>query len=240
MLNLSHAGGLCAAFLIPTLLVALVGCGGGADPAPSSGAGAVSQSGPTGGTATGAERRNAESGDGGAGGGSTSAPAAPTLRLAFVGRQLQFSWSTARSATHYKLFANADGASGFRQVGADLAADSTGTALDIAAHRHDRERARYLLEACNSAGCTPSNQATTFGVGPQAVIPAPGARGRFAQPATPPGSAEVGAGHSGTSNRVVPLPSTPALAAASPAPSHQSAGASSETNRACVRCPLRQ
>jgi hypothetical protein len=83
-------------------------------------------------------------------------PAAPTLAISFGLKQLLFDWSASSGATHYKLFENPDGVSGFTQVGGDLT--TTNTVLDIAVHRHDWGNARYLVEACNSFGCTASNE----------------------------------------------------------------------------------
>lgn len=237
MVNTSKAGRRGAATLAASLLLAAAaGCGGSPDPASSSQAVVGSQSRPTNGIDRDGERR-APAGNGGAdavGGTSTRtrAPAAPALRLALDGGRLQLSWDAASGAAYYKLFANADGASGFTRVGGDFAADRTGTALEIVAHRHNWDRARYLLEACNGAGCTPSNSVTTFGMGPRATNPAHGARARFAQPAIPPGPAAVEAGSAGASTRFIGSTSAPALAA----PSHRSAGATPESGRACARC----
>lgn len=193
------------------MLAATVGCGGGSDPASGSESVVGSRSRPTSAADTDGERRmTARSGGGDdASAASTSAPAAPALRLAWVGKQLQLSWDAASGAAYYKLFANADGASGFTRVGSDLAADRTGAALEVAAHRHNWDRARYLLEACNSAGCTSSNPVTTFGLGPSAPTSAYAVRGRFAQPASAP----------------------------APAPAPAAVAATSATDRACVRCP---
>lgn len=104
---------------------------------------------------------------GGGGGGDgttppTQAPATPTLSIGFGLKQISFNWPAVNRATHYKLFENADGASGFTQAGANIAAPATGTTLDIAVHRHDWANARYLVEACNSAGCSAaSNEVST-------------------------------------------------------------------------------
>jgi hypothetical protein len=87
-------------------------------------------------------------------------PPASTLTISFGLKQLLFDWTAASGATHYRLFENPDGVSGFTQVGADLT--TTNTVLDIAVHRHDWGNARYLVEACNSFGCTASNEVTTL------------------------------------------------------------------------------
>lgn len=105
-------------------------------------------------------------GDSTGGGGSappppTSAPAAPTLSLGFGIKQLQFGWPAMSGTSFYRLFQNPDGVSGFTQVGGDLV--STAHSLDIAVHRHEWPHARYLVEACNSLGCTSSNEVDTAG-----------------------------------------------------------------------------
>jgi hypothetical protein len=104
-------------------------------------------------------------GGGGGGGGGVPPPPpppAPTLNLDFGLKQLQFSWAAVADTDVYRLFENPDGVSGFTQVGADLPGTATATALDIAVHRHNWAAARYLLEACNSIGCTGSNEITTL------------------------------------------------------------------------------
>lgn len=88
-------------------------------------------------------------------------PAAANLSVGFGLKQLQFSWTAASGATSYRLLQNPDGMSGFTQVGADLSSATTATALDIAVHRHNWAVARYALDACNSAGCTRSNEVST-------------------------------------------------------------------------------
>ena len=112
-------------------------------------------------------------GGGGAGNGSnnnsssTAAPAASMLTLGFGVKQLQFTWTAVGGATHYRLFENPDGASGFTQVGGDLT--TINAMLDIAVHRHDWANARYLVEACNDVGCTASNEVSTLGAVLQAI-----------------------------------------------------------------------
>lgn len=197
-----------AAWAASLLLAAVAGCGGDAIPASGTEAAVGRQSRSTGPAET-VEEPRAAGGDVGA---STGAPAAPVLRLALAGTRLQLSWDGASGAAFYRLFANADGASGFTRLEIDLPAGKTVTALDLAVHRLDWDRARYLLEACNSAGCTSSNQVTTFGIAPPAMVLAQGARARFAKPAT-------------TSTAATP-----------PLQSHRSAGATPETGRACARC----
>lgn len=105
-------------------------------------------------------------GSGGADGGGNpppppEPPGAATLTLEIGLKQLRFSWAAVAGATTYRLFANPDGASGFTQVGADIAGGETGADLDVSVHLHDWGNARYMLDACNSDGCTGSNQLDT-------------------------------------------------------------------------------
>jgi hypothetical protein len=182
--------------LAASFLLALVGCGGGADGAPR-GHNIAARDAAAATVAATIERRSADRDvrghDAAAGNAGSTAPAAPALKLLVDGRQLRFSWTAARTATHYKLFANADGASGFTQAGGSLAADSTGAALGLAAH-HDWDRARFLLEACNDTGCTASNPVSTFSARSQAAPTAQATRARVAPSATATASADTVAG----------------------------------------------
>ncbi len=90
-------------------------------------------------------------------------PAAPSLSLAVALKSLRFDWAATRGADFYRLLENPDGASGFTQSGGDLPAALSSTRRDIAVHRHDWQNARYVLEACNSAGCTLSNEVSSIG-----------------------------------------------------------------------------
>jgi hypothetical protein len=206
LLNTIEARRRGAGILAATLLLAAaaaVACGG-SDPASGRQTDGDTPSRPTSAADTDSERRTVAGHGGGSGAvnASTSAPAAPALRLALVGKQLQLSWDAASGAAHYQLFANADGASGFTRVGSNLAADTTSATLEVAAQRLDWDRARYLLEACNGAGCTPSNPVTTFGIRPPATTAAPGARARFAQPAaTGAGTVQAATGSAGAGLR---------------------------------------
>ncbi len=82
-------------------------------------------------------------------------PPAPTLNIDGNAKRLHFSWNAADTATYYKLSTNADGQSGFTQVGANLTV--TAYDLDIAVHRLNWNGLRYLVEACNPNGCSASS-----------------------------------------------------------------------------------
>ncbi|KAF0192361.1 MAG: Integrin alpha beta-propellor repeat-containing protein [Gammaproteobacteria bacterium] len=87
------------------------------------------------------------------------APPATTLNLGVGIKTFNFSWAASAGATHYKLYEDPDGVSGFSQVGANIA--GTSTSVDIAVHRHNWVNAVYMLDACVNASCTASNQVTT-------------------------------------------------------------------------------
>ena len=95
------------------------------------------------------------------GGGNTppvTAPLAPSLNLTYQPIKIfQFSWADVSAETEYRLLENPDGISGFSQV-ATIVADAT--SHDWVVSLPARVNARYLLQACNSVGCTDSNEVT--------------------------------------------------------------------------------
>ena len=107
-------------------------------------------------------------GGGGSSGGDTSgtapgvdAPAAPQLSLDIQAtKTFQFSWSAVEDATEYTLLENPDGQSGFTEV-ASIDAGETGYAHTVFLPR--RVNASYMLEACNSGGCSASTSVAVSG-----------------------------------------------------------------------------
>jgi len=102
---------------------------------------------------------------GGGGGGGTPvnhvAPAAATPTLSFVpGKIFRFSWSDSTGATFYRLLENPDGASGFTQVGGDIAQGQQTFDLVQSVPLYERLNAQYQLQSCNSIGCTDSSTIT--------------------------------------------------------------------------------
>ena len=97
----------------------------------------------------------------------TAGPGAPTLNISAALKQLQFSWAAIAGADYYKLSENPDGASGYTQLGGNLT--TTSTTQDIAVHRYNWPNASYILEACNSIGCTASAPVSTLSVMLQAI-----------------------------------------------------------------------
>lgn len=65
-------------------------------------------------------------------------------------KSITFTWPKVSGATHYKLFVNPDGASGFTQVGSDIV--TTSSAVSIPVHLTQWLKVRYLVEAHDAGG----------------------------------------------------------------------------------------
>ncbi len=88
-------------------------------------------------------------------------PVAPVVTVSADTKQLIFSWETVAAATYYRLLENPDGHSGFNQIGEIIPGSAASVSMEIAAHLHDWVSALYLVQACNSGGCTDSTQVST-------------------------------------------------------------------------------
>ena len=107
-------------------------------------------------------------GGGSSSGGDTSgtapgidAPEAPQLALDVQAtKTFQFSWSAVEGATEYTLLENPDGQSGFTEV---ASIDAGETAYPHTVFLPRRVNALYMLEACNSGGCTASTSVAVSG-----------------------------------------------------------------------------
>ena len=91
---------------------------------------------------------------GGGGGGSKSAPATaanPTLSFNAI-KTFHFTWTDVSDATHYKLMENADGVSGFTQVGSDIPQGTE--SIDHVVPLYARLNGQYILLSCNGDACT--------------------------------------------------------------------------------------
>ncbi|MET0090235.1 MAG: FG-GAP repeat protein [Candidatus Thiodiazotropha sp.] len=64
-------------------------------------------------------------------------------------KSLVFSWNEV-DADHYKLLKNPDGISGYSQIGNDI--NTTSVNENVSAHLMNWSEARYIVQACNSAG----------------------------------------------------------------------------------------
>lgn len=81
-------------------------------------------------------------------------PAAPSVTLNTSTKRLDLSWAAVPTALTYKVFLNPDGASGFTQVGADVAAPTTSASIDVSVHTFHWAAALLRVEACNDSACS--------------------------------------------------------------------------------------
>ena len=89
-------------------------------------------------------------------------PRAPEVTVDADIKQLIFSWEEVPKATHYRLFENPDGHSGFTQAGNDIPSGTLSVTKEISVHLHDWVNALYMVQACNTAGCTGSTEVTAL------------------------------------------------------------------------------
>ena len=111
------------------------------------------------------------SGCGGGGGGGTdsgiSPPPAPSLSLSPQAiKTFRFTWADVTGETEYRLLEDPNSTSGYTQI-ATIAANAV--SHDLVVSLPKRINARYILQACNSAGCTNSNTVTVSGTLAQAA-----------------------------------------------------------------------
>lgn len=78
---------------------------------------------------------------------------APAVTLTYGIKQLRFSWPAVAGASHYQLLERANVGEAFVQLGNDF----TGTSVNHNVALHRRANAVYRIQACNSSGCTSSN-----------------------------------------------------------------------------------
>lgn len=93
---------------------------------------------------------------GGGGGGTVNPPAAPRMAVgAYSIKQLHFSWSDeGGGTTHFKLLESLQGDGHYTVLADNLPVDTHTHALQ--AFLPPRVHSRYILQACNSGGCTDS------------------------------------------------------------------------------------
>jgi trimeric autotransporter adhesin len=85
-----------------------------------------------------------------------AADAAPVLTLRLQAtKAFQFSWTSVAGSTHYRLLEDPTGSSGFTPITGNLPVTRTSFEHIVALYR--RVNARYIVQACNAAGCSDSN-----------------------------------------------------------------------------------
>jgi hypothetical protein len=93
-----------------------------------------------------------------------SAPAAPKAVMSSTYKHLHVDWTPVANATSYRLLKDASGNGTFAQVGTDLPASTHAYDFDVVVPKEDWTHARYIVAACNSAGCTNSNAMSIEGL----------------------------------------------------------------------------
>lgn len=93
-----------------------------------------------------------------------SAPAAPRAALSAVYKQLRIDWAAVPGATSYRLLKDPTGSAGYAQVGTDLPESARQVDVDVIVHKEDWLNARYVIAACNAAGCTNSTPTSAGGL----------------------------------------------------------------------------
>ena len=90
----------------------------------------------------------------------------PVLDITAI-KTFRFSWEDVALATSYRLLENADGISGFTQVGQDIQAGVETTDLTVALYK--RANASYVIQSCNAAGCVDSDPLFVSGTLTEAI-----------------------------------------------------------------------
>jgi hypothetical protein len=91
-------------------------------------------------------------------------PAAPQVTVGADLKLLRFDWEPVPGATFYRLWIKT-GDAGYSSVGERIPASTTHAQHSLAVHLQDWARTRYVVTACNDAGCTGSTP-----VNPQALM----------------------------------------------------------------------
>lgn len=84
----------------------------------------------------------------------------PSLTIEPI-KQFRFDWPASDDATHYRILENPDGRSGFTDVSGDIPAGTESFVMEVALHA--RANAQYILQRCNSDGCSDSRATSVSG-----------------------------------------------------------------------------
>lgn len=88
----------------------------------------------------------------------TTSPAAPSVTAGAEFKGLRFDWESVPGTGWYQFEYRANQTGPFVQQGANLPASATSSRLRLPLHLFNWTYARYRVAACNSAGCTRSNE----------------------------------------------------------------------------------
>lgn len=87
---------------------------------------------------------------------SAAVPSAPVVAVTTQTKEIDLNWAAVTGATSYKVFQNLTGQSGYTQLGSDISASTTNAKIPVSTHLLDWQNSRFLVQACNSTGCTSS------------------------------------------------------------------------------------
>jgi hypothetical protein len=82
----------------------------------------------------------------------TYLPDTPDSSVEVTTKSIELSWQASDGANFYRVLRDADGSSGFTDISGNLV--DTKYSTPLAAHLTDWNEARFIVEACNSQGCT--------------------------------------------------------------------------------------
>jgi hypothetical protein len=99
----------------------------------------------------------------------TTPPAAPSVRADAIQKGLSFNWAAIPGTAWYQLEYRAHQTGPFVQLGTNYPASATSTAFRLPLHLFDWTYARYRVAACNSTGCTRSNEVSVSTLRTKAV-----------------------------------------------------------------------
>jgi trimeric autotransporter adhesin len=85
-------------------------------------------------------------------------PAPPVITVGADLKELIFDWEPVEGAVMYRLMEKVGEGDYFTAVGPRIPATRTRAGHPVAVHLHDWDDTRYLVQACNEAGCTRSNE----------------------------------------------------------------------------------
>jgi len=97
-------------------------------------------------------------------------PSAPSITAGPEQKGLRFDWEPVADATRYELEYKANADSVFAQIGNDYPGSATSARFRLPLHLFDWTNARYRVAACNSAGCTRSNEVSVSELRRDAVV----------------------------------------------------------------------
>lgn len=82
-------------------------------------------------------------------------PGAPNAEATVTPKAVTLNWDSVNGASYYRVSHDPDGSSGYSDISGELQA--TEFKAPLAAHINNWADGRYLVEACNSNGCSPSS-----------------------------------------------------------------------------------